>query len=337
MTWSGVPWFVGGGAAVQVEVARALVYSMTGGKEGVGLPTDLKVTPFAVPGAGVRASSGTCTLLNRYPGGNGSQSYQGLNLSDDPVVIPSTAGSPRSDLIVVRVIDPQYGGTTPDSIADGPYISTVVIPNVPAATTSAAQLALGYPAYALARIDIPASTSTITAAMIKDLRNLVSPRTERQLYTVQWVGSYKVGSAGAIYGLWVGDPNNFQSGIPIPSWATKVVARYDIGQGFIGSSTAVPVVGYTTGHGRGRIGAIGGTVGVNMLVTADTGFRWDSNPTIGVRSSTGFADTLAIPAAMRGTLQHVGVDAYYSSGQGFAWVDYNSYGVYDFQFGEGVV
>lgn len=82
----------------------------------------------------------------------------------------------RSDLIVAQVEDPNMAGEpwqTPTNPAVGPYIFTRVIPNVPAGTTSLRPLGYsGRSAIVLARVDLPASTGTVTASMITDLREL---------------------------------------------------------------------------------------------------------------------------------------------------------------------
>src|SRR5699024_3903592 len=112
MTFS-TPWMVGGGASHPVEVVRQGTHDFTGGAEGISLPGDLRVEPLATPGTSVRVAPGGCTLVNRYPGGEG-QSYTARN--DAQVTVPVTAtGSAggRSDLVVARVLDPQYEGQPP--------------------------------------------------------------------------------------------------------------------------------------------------------------------------------------------------------------------------------
>ncbi len=329
MTWSPTPWFVGGGAEHSPELARAMLNSATGGTEGVGSLTDLKVRAASTPSATVVVGTGVGMMLNRYAGGNDRQSYMGFNQSDTNTVISATSGTGRSDLIVARVIDPQYGDAAPPSVPNGPYVGTAIIPNVPSTTTTFSQLGLNYPAIEIARIDIPPNTGTITNAMIVDLRKLAQPRTMRQLYTLQFVLTYKLTASGGAYQTWIGNPVGYSSGIPIPSWATRVVARFDVEQGTVGNASAI-AAGYGSGAGFGRIGAFNGSVGVTALRTAETVWRWDAG-TVGTRSSVGFADTLIIPSTMRGTNQSIGVDAKWF-GNLFPYIDVNSYGVYDLEF-----
>lgn len=217
MTWSGVPWFVGGGAQHAVEVARLLAYASTNGREGVVERGDCKVLATATPGNQVRVSSGGVVLKN-YNAGAANQSYIGRNVGDDLITVPAQgSGSGRSDLLIARVEDPQYSPwPTPANPAAGPYIFTRLIPSVPNTTTSARQLGLTYPAIALARIDIPASTSTITQAMIKDVRQLFWPQETRTITTYEPATNQQL--LAVAFSLW---PST-QPTITIPEWATWV-------------------------------------------------------------------------------------------------------------------
>lgn len=176
MVWDPTPWFVGGGAEHSAEVARLLAHAATGGADGIITPGDLKVVPLAVPGTSIRVAPGGALIPNRYAGG-GQQTYIGRLPSQDvvPVVATGSAGG-RSDLVVARVLDPQYEGQPPADPVAFQYVRTEIIQGVPAGTTSAAALGLTYPAIELARIDLPASTATVTSAMITDLRSVAVPR-----------------------------------------------------------------------------------------------------------------------------------------------------------------
>lgn len=328
MTWLGVPWFIGGGAEHQPELVRSLLYVATGGAEGVGGVNDCKVRATPTPSGSVLVGAGTAVALNRYPGGNAQQSYMDLNPGDDTRSVGPTSGSARSDLVVARVDDRQYGGSVPASVKDGPYFRTEIIPGVPASTRKFSQLGLSYPAIELARIDIPASTANITDGMIVDLRSLAQPRKERTVYPVQFVGSYRLDSTDKI---WVANPAGMPGGIWVPPWATHVTLRMDIEQGSLVNSASQFVAGSGQGTGRGRLGTFGSATAIK---TAETGWRWDAT-VIGVRSSVGFADTKPVPASMRGTYQQIGVDAHWTAGTNtFPFIDINSYAVYDVEFSE---
>lgn len=242
-----VPWFVGGGAVHSPEVARTLAFAATGGREGVGRPGDLKVNALPVPGAAVQIEDGTCTILNRESGGD-QQSYMARNQLTTQVPIPATGSSGgRSYLIVARVEDPNMAGgsrwTDWDTAATGPYVFPRPIP-VPAGTTSL-QAVSGYAndsAVALARVDLPASTGTVTPGMIVDLRRLVTPRTERQ----NPKGPLTDATVTLDQNVWRPFPANPITGLIVPPWATHAVVmvsttlRYVSGdayanyQGFMG-------------------------------------------------------------------------------------------------------
>lgn len=176
-----VPWAIGGGAQMSATVARLLAYLGGGGEtEGVAAPTSCAVAAMPTPGASVRVAPGPYLIRNRALAGD-YQDYVGMVRSQDVVNVTATSSAgPRSDLVVIRVENPFISGEpwqVPTDVANGPYVFTRVIENVPADTTSVHALNLGYTAITLARIDIPASTATITDAMITDLRTVVNPGT----------------------------------------------------------------------------------------------------------------------------------------------------------------
>lgn len=183
MAFDSVPWFVEGGAEHSAEVARTLAYLATGGAEGIINSADLRVQALAVPGEGVRVLAGAGVIRNRALGG-ANQSYI-IRASEETEVEtnPTTSSGTRSDLVIARVENPHISGEPwqqPSDVRVGPYVRPVVIEGVPAATRSVHELNMGYSAITLARIDFPASTGTVTAAMITDLRSVANPSTGPQ-------------------------------------------------------------------------------------------------------------------------------------------------------------
>ena len=277
--WDSVPWFVGGGAEHSPEVARLLAYAATSGSEGVVNVGDLKVLPLSVPGAGIRVAPGGAVIRNRAAGGT-QQTYVGRNPDDDIVNIAATgSGAGRSDLIVARVMDPFMPGEPFDDPADprvGPYIDTVVVSNVAAGTTVVPS---GMSAIPLARLDIPKSTGTITADMIKPLRKLSNPRRERTVRI--WapndpaVPSPPIGDRG-----WFPLLNEF---VYCPSWATRLRLIVTISQ--------LRGQGDIQGHVRAEFGWNGGS---NHLDTQDAGLHWETAAGTG-RSTIQVAGTIDIP------------------------------------------
>lgn len=226
MAWDTVPWFVGGGAQHSPEVARLLAYASTAGAEGIAEPGDLKVVPLDVPGSAVRVNPGAALIRNRATGG-GQQTYVARLPSADTVSIaPTGSGGGRSDLIVARIEDPYMAGEPWQDPADptvGPYVFTRVVSNVPSTTKSAAELGLGHSMIALARIDLPASTGTVEASHIVDLRQQAVPFTRVEPYL-----PYYPPKNGTIQELtsssFVTWPTGAEWWVDVPEWAVRMEA-----------------------------------------------------------------------------------------------------------------
>lgn len=226
MAIDSTPWFVGGGAQHSPEVARLLAYAATSGAEGVVEPPSLRVTAQSTPNGTVSVRPGAALILNRYAGG-GQQTYVLRNASATSVTIPATgAGASRTDAIIARVLDPQYEGAAPSDPVTFQYSRIERIGSVPGNLTDIKQLNLTYPAVLLARVQIPASTGTITSGMITDLREVAIPRRESVLRTYAFSGG-----EGKILGnttaypngsTWAEEAPDAWGSIRIPSWATRV-------------------------------------------------------------------------------------------------------------------
>lgn len=204
------------GATHTAQQFRMMVRDLARDNEGVTTGSDLKVSALGTPGAGVQIADGSAVITGRVSSIQGS--YSAYNIGTDTVSISATGGSPRSDMIVLRVEDPDYEGTRDP--AEDPIVFWEVVPNV---SSSATTVPSGYSAIPIARIDIPASTATITNAYIVDLRNVANPRRERVLYPY-----YALDPLVEISGTsetWQTFPNLTMATIAIPSWAAtaKVV------------------------------------------------------------------------------------------------------------------
>lgn len=306
MSWDRVPWFIGNGAEHSPELARLVLYASTGGAEGTIEAADLKVLPQAVAAGSVRISAGAALLLNRSAGG-AQQTYGGRNPTEETVAIsPTGSGGGRSDLVIARVEDPQYSPwQAPADPVTGQYIFTRVIENVPAATTSAEDLNLGYPAIALARIDIPASTSAITAAMIKDVRKIARPRRLRTTLVKLPTAVTAVGTAFA-------DTLAFGN-VDVPKWATQMILRGDVAGAVIRNATSNAEV-------RARLGT---------NYTQTTAATEEANRRVAFLA----AGKMAVPSAIRGTAQPLAIQLRKSDGGDGTWqVDTFTTGVFDLEF-----
>ncbi len=283
MTFDPVPWLVGGGAQHSPEVARLLAYASTGGAEGIVTPGDLKVTPTGVPSSSIRVLAGAGLILSRAAGGS-QQTYVARNVSEDVVSIGATgSGSGRSDLIVARIEDPFMAGepwADPSDPKVGPYVYTRVIPNVSPTTTTAPA---GSSAIALARIDIPANTSTITAGMIKDLRKLALPRSSREVFMSAPAPEVPMNDTNGT--VWP----NFRPIVTVPSWAT---AAYVI--------CTLSSIGQRGGAAQGLFTAVigGGLNGITGFRASNIGYDLDAPAAGGSRHtlvvSGGFTDVRSI-------------------------------------------
>ncbi|TDW69181.1 hypothetical protein EDF51_106165 [Curtobacterium sp. PhB25] len=316
MALDGVPWFIGGEAQHGGDAARMLAYLATGGRQGVASPSDLKVSALPVPGAGVRVAAGGASVLVRsLP----QEAYTVRNpVTDlDQVKFAATGSAAgRSDLVICRVDNPNLDNNAP-APADpqkGPYTKFDVIPGVPAGTRSLLELDQykGLSAIALARVDIPKSTQTITNAMITDLRSLANPRGDRQIL----FGTADPGNplTSSTFTAW---PTKNTYDIDIPSWATHIIARLE----FMGGQTAA--------RASGSLRLILGTS------TAFGEYNYNYAAQGGqARQMVVVAGEMALPAALRGTTTSLRISGLRSGGDGNLFTVDDTYYLADVQFVE---
>lgn len=332
MPFDNVPWFVGGGAQHSPEVARLLAYASTGGAEGIVTPGDMKVTPLAVPGSAVTVLPGAALILNRGAGG-AQQTYAArLPVADDVQVAPTGSAAGRTDLIVAQIEDPYTAGEpwqAPSNPAVGPYVFIRVISGVPAGTTRLQDVA-GYggrSAVTLARVTLPASTGTVTAAMITDLRKVAIPRKQRIVlpYALVTGNTEKLDATGAAGEVW---PDATPWNIEVPSWATRA--------NVIGTWSQVKIPpGNCWGALRVRLGDSGTPA---QVYTQEVGF---DTPSSAGNSRDAFivADNVAIPASLRGRTIPARLMGRIAGGSAAAYpvMDANSAAILDIEFLEQAV
>ena len=288
MAMERVPYLVGGGFEHSAEVMRAMLAASTSGAEGIVNAGDFKVRPLAVPGTSVRVAPGNALIRNSYGGGQ-AQTYACRAGSETEVPIEATgsAGS-RTDLIVARIDDPTYQGGAFDPLTFE-AARFEVIKGVPASTKTVAGLGLSYPAIALARVKLPASTGTVTAAMITDLRSVALPRIQRHLFTHN-LSNEETDSINPPVGDEMGEawPNVFWN-FTIPDWATRVRVRALLGGVRVEEKSP---------NNYGNLFVRFGTV--------PTGFstqygRWDNSMAGGITRQTFMvADDRTVPSSFRG-------------------------------------
>lgn len=312
MSWISTPWLVGGGAVHSQEIARNLAYVTSGGGEGVVDAGDLKVSANTPNAGDVLVGPGSAIIRNRYVT-DAQQSYTARNQSTDTVAIPSTSGSARIDLICARIEDPFVAGapwTTPGDPTTATYIFTRVVSNVPASAivspwAAAAYLrAQGWSAIPLASVSLPASTATVTGAMIKDLRMLANPFSSSEIFNYQSSDTVAMPNA-TIVGMGSGEPSDgaWQTGFPAinpqfvtPEWCTHI--NVDVIASFSKSAHGAMV-----GEFRARFGVVGG----ENTTLSQAYWEMEANSQT-VRFMAGTSNTMALPPADRGQLRSIVLD-----------------------------
>lgn len=240
MGFTSAPWALDG-ARTPASIARLAERSAVK-ESGIINPGDLKVLQLSVPGDGVRISSGGAVLENRYEA-DVNQSYVVEATSEK---ILGTAenfssilgqGTTKSHLICVTVGDPNYSvaghpwlttamqdalEADPTMALDFQYVRAWVIKDVPSTTVRVEDLSSPptFPCYAVARIDVPNGSGSITSGMIVDLRNVVNARQKTvQTNTIISVPDTLSVATAFTYETW---PDNSDTSVYIPKWATKV-------------------------------------------------------------------------------------------------------------------
>lgn len=323
-----VPWFIGGDAITPDKVARLVSYVASGGREGVLNPLDCRVMALQTPGQGVRITTGAYNVLNRTAP---NESYTGMiDVEEQVGTTPTGTGAGRSDLVVFIVKDsnnPQEGWDEPADPANGPYIETEIITGVPANTTKWSQLGLLGSAIAVARIDFPPSTGTVTQGMIKDLRSQqgaqdngggdsggdnngtdpiggaptpqsasfvdVKPCTSNSVLAPPNVGT------GTRYSSWIKWPAEAGWTIPFPAWATHASIFFSIN----------PAINANT-WGELRVNINNGQL-ITQAIQFDVNFPLEAasgggkqpiqcTNSGGMRFDYTVGDTIGIPASLRG-------------------------------------
>lgn len=276
------------GATHSAQQFRMLVRDLANGSEGITQGDDLKVTQRSTPGGGVLVGDGSAVVRGRADAFQGT--YAACNIGAVDVPISATGGTGRSDMLILRVEDPDYEGTVNPATGQVAYFQ--IISGVSSAATTIPDGRTGIP---LARIDIPASTSTITDAFIKDLRKCANPRRQNRMFTHSPATDSGLLGASTTY-----NPFSTEAGqnIAIPDWATTARVRVD-----------VCPLRYSTADFFGNLRATFGA----SLTTQSTGL--DDNQGSGIRKIPAIcADTLTIPSAYRGTTQLLRAEANGNSG-----------------------
>ena len=250
-----IPWMVQGGLHSAV-LGRQVAYQATSGAEGIASLGDLRVRQSAVAAGNVIVGSGGAIMLSRYAGVKG-ESYMGSNPGDTTIAIPANGGgATRYDLIIARIDDWNMPGAqaVPAVLptATAPAFKLTRINGVGAGVKTAKELNLGYPAIALARVALPAGQSSVTQAMITDLREVAVPRRKRDLRVVnQLPGRDNSLTVTAATGEQF--PNDGAFTVEVPEWATQVKLIEILGGVFAAAGTSYGSIWIRFGSGRSDV------------------------------------------------------------------------------------
>lgn len=319
MALTSAPWALDGArtpASVARLAARAAVK-----QSGIINPGDMKVLQLAVPGDGVRISAGGAVLENRYISNSGqayvveATSEEILDADDNFSGIIGN-GTTQSHLICVTIGDPQYTTSghawfteamqldliaNPENALDFQYVRAWVIKNVPAGTTRIEDLGAppSFPCYALARIDVPSGSGSITSGMIVDLREVVNARSKVfQTHVAISTPDPLSVPAAFTYETW---PDNSDVSVYIPPWATKVYVQGYI-YGFVQGSNV-------QADAPMRV-ALRKSDGTFVAANQQTVYYHDL---AGENQMVNLAGPISIPAAQRGTTCRFSTEASYSN------------------------
>jgi len=284
MALNPVPWAINGGKATAAD-ARRVAYAATSGATGITASNDFRVVASTPTGASVLVYAGSGVIAQKYTSASPTQSYIVSADSGTTVSVPATAGSARTDYLIIKVVDPEYGGQAPTDLVNGPYVSFALVSSITNLT---------YPFLPLAKIVQPANNGAITQAMITPLREMANPRRKRDLSTLAMTQAQAetqtVTVASGEY--WPNAAAAAWTAMEIPDWATqaRVVCTW--------AQVKVPP-GNVTGALWVQLGVVGNAdTKSTQSVTYDTPGLTNNS-----RSTFVLGDMVSIPKTLRGSTQ----------------------------------
>ena len=308
------------------ELYRVLA-AVAGEREGgvLGL-NDCKVVPLTVPGAGVNVNPGVTVIPCRIAGMVDQFYVARIPTQDTGGVTATGAGAGRTDL-VVHVVDPPPAdpNTFIRVLSNVGAVGTLPAPVTSRATALAYLAAQSLSAEPLGLVVLPASTATVTAGNITDLRAVARPRTRRKQYTVQPGAVANLTTASPSWQDWVMAPT-----VDVPTWATSVVVSARV-RCRLDRSTA-SVAGTAQGSLRLRLGGTSGApVAVSQSVAYDELAPFAD---AGIRLGVDVSDTITVPSSLRGQTVTLALQGNKASGTKNLLVDTASFGAIDYEWQE---
>jgi hypothetical protein len=287
------------GSQLGAALMRRAAYAALHGQQGVVHSGDLKVTQLAVPGVGVQIAAGVGLVLNDYQV-DPNETYVVSNPAIH--IVPSTdmpAANPsaKSYILAVVVGDPDFSQTGhPWMTSDDPPVGqeltfAYVRATLVEVAAGATGLNVSYPALPLARIDVPANTTTITNSMIHDLRTLGSPRQSQEIF-VSAAGTWNNDTptkipSGSTFGDW--GSAQFAPSVVVPTWATRAILVCSVnGVGLRDASVNI------TGNLRAQLGSVSGPSVSFDLPSGRVGAQRENFQAAGEYDVSSIAGTTAI-------------------------------------------
>jgi hypothetical protein len=252
------------GATLTSAIARRAEFAATSGAQGIVQKADLKVKQLAVPGVGFLIDAGVGLVRNDYQDFP-SESYVVSNPSTHTFPsgsMPASNPAAKSYLVAVVIGDPDFSQTGHPwmGASDPPlgqeqsfqYVRVTLIEVAAGVTT----LDVAYPALILARIDIPANTTTITNSHITDLRKLARPQQSQEIFVSPggtWTSGAprRISASASTFSDW--GPQEYLPQVKVPTWATRAILVVTLNGVRLDDTTAS-----VAGRIRAQMGAVTG-------------------------------------------------------------------------------
>lgn len=293
MTFDSAAWAING-PLLSASLARRALYANSR-TSGIVQKDDLKVTQLGTPGVGVLIAAGVGLVLNKYQT-TPNETYVTNNPGTHTIPsgqMPPSNPSAKSWIVAIVIGDPDFSQAghpwmlatdPPDGTVDTfAYVRPTLIEVSAGATTIPGA---AYPHLVLARIDIPANTTTITNAMITDLRKLANPRQEQQIFVGNpWTNaSPQYIPSGTAFADW--GAGQFAPNVTIPVWAKRAVLVASI-NGVVLVDSSVNI----SGSIRTQLGSVVGPSTVFDLPVGRVGTQRDNFQTAGTYDVSAIAGT----------------------------------------------
>jgi hypothetical protein len=209
--------------------------------------------------------------------------------TDSSLSIAPTTGTPRSDLIVARVEDPTFTSSPWSGSVTAETIFPRVISGVSSSTTT---MPGGQSGIALARVDMPATATTVLQSYITDLRQVANAKRQRSVLQASGAASAVSWTVSTSLTAW---PALATWQVAIHAWATGIKLNWRL-------EDVVYIAGGTN-WARGHVYPVfGSSVSAPAQALASTLVSVNSTGTFEICSISGSADAV-ISTALRGTTQ----------------------------------